>query len=183
MTEDISLNCPIANRPEKAWIVVTTKPRQERIAVGHLEGRGVEPYCPLFLEPQRHRWAPRGPIPLFPGYIFVACDPVDDLNGIRFCPGVLRPLVFDREPATVEQALIDAFRRWEGERGYIVSEDVHKKMSKGARVRVMGGPLQGFEGVFQGYVKGGRRVRILLDFLRSRRRVEVDISALALVPN
>ena len=183
MTEENPLNFTFANRSERAWIVVTTKPRQERIAVGHLERRGVEPYCPLLLEPQRHRWAPRGPIPLFPGYIFVACNQVDDLNGIRFCPGVLRPLVFDREPATVDQALIDAFRRWEGERGYIVSEDVHKKMSKGARVRVMGGPLEGFEGLFQGYLKGGRRGRVLLDFLRSKRRVEVDISTLVLVPS
>ena len=183
MTEAITVNCTFANRSERAWIVVTTKPRQERAAVGHLQGRGFDSYCPMYLEPQRYRWAPRGPMPFFPGYIFVACDPVDELNGVRFCPGVLRPLVFGREPATVDQVLIDELRRWEGERGYIVSEDVHKKMTKGARVRVMGGPLQGFEGVFQGYLKGGRRVRILLDLLRSRRRVEVDVSALVLIPN
>ncbi len=167
----------------RLWLVVRTKPRQERVAVHHLTQRGVDPYCPLFLQPPWHTRAPRGPMPLFPGYIFVSCDPSQELNAVRYCPGVLRPLSFDRRLATVEQVLIDELMRREGERGYIVPDDLRRKMKKGSRIRVMGGPLRGFEGVFQGYLKGGQRARILLDFLRSQRRVEIDVAALALVPS
>ncbi len=153
------------------------------MAIHHLAQRGVEPYCPLFLEPPWHRRAPRGPMPLFPGYIFVACDPVSELNAVRYCPGVLRPVSFDRQLATVDQELIDELRGREGDRGYIVPDDLRQEMGKGSRVRVMGGPLRGFEGVFEGYLKGGQRARILLDFLRGQRTVEIDVSALALVPS
>jgi len=163
--------------------VVQTKPRQERVAVHHLVQRGVEPYCPLFLQPPWHRRAPRGPVPLFPGYIFVGCDPREELNAVQYCPGVLRPLSFDRKLATVDDALIEELRRREEDRGFIVPEDFRRKMEKGSRVRVMGGPLRGFEGVFEGYLKGGQRARILLDFLRSQRRVELEVAALALVPS
>ncbi len=163
--------------------MVRTKPRQERVAVHHLAQRGVDPYCPLFLQPPWHTRAPRGPVPLFPGYIFVACNPATELNAVQYCPGVLRPLSFDRKVATVDQVLIDELQSREGERGYIVPEDFRRKMEKGSKVRVMGGPLRGFQGVFQGYLKGGQRARILVDFLRSQRRVEIDVSALALVPS
>lgn len=175
-------SCAPSLRSDRAWLVVRTKPRQERVAVHHLQGRGVEPYCPFLLQPPSYRKAPRGPVPLFPGYIFAACDPVEELNAVQYCPGVLRPLSFDGTPATVAQSLIDELRRRESERGYIVLEDICARIEKGARVRVTEGPLEGFEGIFQGYLRGGRRVRILLNFLRSRRRVEVDVTALAPVP-
>ena len=181
MTGDISPSSVLSNRPERDWLVLRTKPRQERIAVHHLGGRGVEPYCPLLLQPPSHRRAPRGPVPLFPGYIFVARGRQASLNSVRYCPGILGLLSFDRQPATVEQALIDELRQKEGERGYIVLEDMRSTIEKGARVRVTGGSLEGFEGVFQGYIKGGRRARILLDFLSGRRRVEIDVTALTLV--
>ena len=45
----------------------------------------------------------------------------------------------------------------------------------------MGGPLRGLEGVFSGYLKGGQRARVLLEFLRTRRRIEVDVTALAVI--
>jgi hypothetical protein len=46
---------PIAveDLPNK-WLVVRTKPRQERVAICHLSQREVEPYCPLYLEPPWH---------------------------------------------------------------------------------------------------------------------------------
>ena len=71
------------------WLVVRTKSRQERVALQHLAQRGVEPYCPLFLEPPWHPRAPKGPVPLFAGYLFVECRPRWHLNAVRYCPGVL----------------------------------------------------------------------------------------------
>ena len=162
-----------------AWLVVRTKPRQERVALRHLRERGVEPYCPLFLEPPWHPRAPKGPVPLFGGYIFVYCDPFDRLNAVSYCPGVLHPVRFDRQLATVDQAVIDALRAREGDRGYVVPTEMEVGIEKGSKVRVMAGPLKDMEGIFRGYLRGGQRARVLMEFLRRRSLVEVETELLA----
>ena len=58
----------------------------------HIAGRGMTPYCPMYLRPRWHLRAPRGPVPLFTGYVFVSCDPVVELIAVRYCPGVLQPV-------------------------------------------------------------------------------------------
>jgi len=162
------------------WIVVRTKPRQEKIAVGHLAQRGVTPYCPMFKQPPWHPRAPRGPVPLFAGYIFVNCDLDARLNAVRFCPGVLAPVAFDGRVAEVDRGLIDAIRYREGDRGYVLPDEQEQGIPVGAGVRVMEGPFEGISGVFRGYLRGGERAKILMDFLRSTHEVEVDTRVLAM---
>jgi transcriptional antiterminator RfaH len=166
---------------EPRWLVVRTKPRQERVAVRHLAEREVEPYCPLFLEPPWHPRAPKGPIPLFTGYVFVRCNPVARLNAVNYCPGVLQVVRFDRQLATVEPSVIEALRAREAERGYVVPPELEFGIEKGRKVRVMSGPLEGMEGVFQGYLRGRERARVLMEFLRRRSVVELDTELLAAV--
>lgn len=163
------------------WLVVRTKPRQERVAVRHLEQRGVEPYCPMYLEPPWHPRAPKGPTPLFGGYIFVRCNPRTQLNAVSFCPGVLHPVRFDRELATVEDDVIAVIKQREAERGYVVPTELEKGIEMGRKIRVMAGPLKDMEGVFKGYLRGGQRARVLLEFLRRRSLVEVETELLAVV--
>jgi transcriptional antiterminator RfaH len=163
------------------WLVVRTKPRQERVAVHHLSQREVEPYCPLYLEPPWHPRAPKGPTPLFSGYIFVRCNPRLQLNAVRYCPGVTHLVQFDREPATIGQDVIDALRLREAERGYVVPTELELGIENGRKVRVMAGPLEGMEGIFRGYLRGGQRARVLMEFLRRRSLVEVETELLAVV--
>jgi len=164
-----------------AWLVVRTKPRQERVAVCHLRQREVEPYCPLFLEPPWHRRAPKGPTPLFGGYIFVHCNPRTRLNAVSYCPGVLTVVRFNREPAIVEQEIIDALRQREAEHGYVMPTEMELGIEEGRKVRVMAGPLKDMEGVFRGYLRGGQRARVFMEFLRRRSLVEVETELLAVV--
>jgi transcriptional antiterminator RfaH len=166
---------------QREWLVVRTKPRQERVAVHHLSQREVEPYCPLYLEPPWHPRAPKGPTPLFNGYIFVHCFPDLHLNAVNYCPGVLHIVRFDREPATVDQSIIDALRAREADRGYVVPTELELGIEDGRKVRVMSGPLEGMEGVFRGYLRGGQRARVLMEFLRRRSLVEVETELLAAV--
>jgi len=165
----------------REWLVVRTKPRQERVAVCHLSQREVEPYCPLYLEPPWHPRAPKGPTPLFSGYIFVRCNPRLQLNAVCFCPGVSHLVRFDREPATVDQTIIDALKARESDRGYVVPTELELGIENGRKVRVMAGPLKDMEGIFRGYLRGGQRARILLEFLRRRSLVEVETEMLAVV--
>jgi transcriptional antiterminator RfaH len=166
---------------EPVWMVVRTKPRQERVAVHHLVQRDVEPYCPLYLEPPWHPRAPKGPTPLFNGYIFVRCIPHAQLNAVAFCPGVLEPVRFDRRPATVDDRVIHSIRRRESKRGYVVPTELEHGIENGRKVRVMAGPLEGMEGVFRGYLRGRERARVLMDFLRQQSLVEVETDLLAVV--
>jgi hypothetical protein len=164
---------------EPEWLVVRTKPRQERVAVCHLSQREVEPYCPLYLEPPWHPRAPKGPVPLFGGYIFVRCNPHTQLNAVSFCPGILRPVRFDRELATVDQDVIDALKLRETDRGYVIPTEMEFGIEEGRTVRVMAGPLKDMEGIFRGYLRGGQRARVLMEFLRRRSLVEVETEMLA----
>ena len=163
------------------WLVVRTKPRQERVAVCHLSQREVEPYCPLFLEPPWHPRAPKGPTPLFTGYIFVRCNPIVQLNAVSYCPGVLNPVRFNREVATVEQEIIDSLKAREVDRGYVVPTELELGIEDGRKVRVMAGPLKDMEGVFRGYLRVRQRARVLMEFLRQKSLVEVDTELLAVV--
>ena len=163
------------------WLVVCTKPRQEKIATRHLVERQLEPYCPMFLRPPWHARAPHGPVPLFAGYIFVRCDPRFQLNAVRYCPGVLRPVSFEGIPATVSDDLVDSLRLREADRGFVLPDELALGIPKGAAVRVMAGPLEGITGVFKGYLRGKERAKVLMDFLRSRYEVEVDAAALGML--
>ncbi len=163
------------------WLVVQTKPRLERVAMQHLKLRSVEPYCPLFLEPPWHPKAPKGPMPLFTGYIFVRCTPALELNAIRYCPAVLRPIMFGDQLATVNQDIINALHRRESNRGYLLPIEVEEGIPVGKTVRLMDGPLRGLEGVLQGYLRGRERAKVLIEFLRSLQSVEVDSEYLAAV--
>ena len=163
------------------WLVIRTKPLQERTAVHHLAQREVSPYCPMFLQPPWHPRAPRGPVPLFPGYIFVQCDPERQLNAVRYCPAVIGPVAFGGNVAAVDDELIVALRQREGSRGYALPVEQEEGIPEGSQVRVMSGPFAGFEGVFRGFLRGRERARILVEFLRGRRRIEVDANVLAVL--
>ncbi len=136
------------------------------------------PYVPLYLEPRWHRRAPRGPVPLFPGYLFARCVPAEQLAAVRYCPGVAGPVTFGGRLATVGAGVIDALRELEGERGYVEPREIVRAPRAGERVRVLRGPLKGLEGVFEKPLRGGERAMILVEFLRSRRTIEVDMLSL-----
>ena len=97
-------------------------------------------------------------------------------HGGRYLEGLL-----DRELAFVDQDVIDALRQREAERGYVIPTEMEVGIEKGRKVRVMAGPLKDMEGVFRGYLRGGQRARVLMEFLRRRSVVEVETELLAVV--
>ena len=109
------------------------------------------------------------------------CNLPDQLNAVRFCPGVLAPVAFGGAVATVDQGLIDVLRARESSRGYALPSEQEEGIPNGAIVRLMSGPFEGIEGVFTGFLRGGQRATVLLAMLRGRHEVEVDYSSLALV--
>lgn len=139
-----------------------------------LEGRGVLAYCPRVLEPRTHRRAPVGPVPLFPSYIFAYCAVRDRFRTIHFCAGAAGVVRFGNHLAAVEDEFIEQLREREAGRGHLVFRDMRKAPREGSRVRVLSGPLSGYEGLVERYLPSRDRIRILLMLVGGTRRVEVD---------
>ncbi|HRS17155.1 MAG TPA: transcription termination/antitermination NusG family protein [Thermoanaerobaculaceae bacterium] len=156
------------------WLLVRSKPKQEGVVAAALAGRGIESYVPRVLEPRLHVRAPQGPVPLFPSYVFARCAPRERFAAAHYCPGGLGIVRFGELLAAVEDAQVEVLRSREGERGYLVFGDVRRRLEPGARARLVGGPLKGFEGIVERYLPARDRVRMLLTLIGGVRRVEVD---------
>ena len=91
-----ALNAPsIPALETKHWFVVYSKPRREASAQFHLERRGIEVFAPKMSLPaylERRTQL----VPLFPNYLFVRLDPVEDFYTVLWSPGVSRFITSQR---------------------------------------------------------------------------------------
>lgn len=146
------------------WYLVHTKPRQERVALEHLERQGYPCYLPLlWQEKPRAGTVAVVDEPLFPRYLFVELgDTLQDRSWspIRSTRGVSRLVTFGSQPARVPDALVVALQQQEASRqGKVV-----KLFEVGDRVRIAEGPFAGVEGIYQ-LEEGERRVMVLIELM------------------
>ena len=160
--------------PRVLWYLLRSKPKQERVLVETLAARGVEGYCPRVLEPRWHARAPRGPMPLFPLYVFARFQSAAGFATVNFCTGAAGVVRFGSELAAVDDGVIAGLREREGERGFVEFKVARERPREGSRVRVERGPLAGLEGVVKRYLPARDRVRLLLAVIGGVRNVEVD---------
>jgi transcription antitermination factor NusG len=142
------------------WLLVRTKPKQEAIAEQALRVRGLPVYCPRVVEPPAHARAPRGPVPLFPSYVFCRATPEDGLAAATYCPGVRRLVRFGERFAALRDADVDRLRACETDRGHLVVPT--PPFEPGITVRLAAGPLSGLEAVVDRPLPSGERIRLLL---------------------
>ena len=162
---------PVDPRPH--WFLVRTKAKQEGKALGMLDARGIVSYCPRMLEPRRRPWEPKGPVPLFPGYVFAFLGLGDQRAAAQYCPGATGFVRFGEAFAALEDEAIEAFRSREEGRGYILIEWPREELRPGSRVRVEGGVLSGMEGIVSRYIPGRERVKLLLTLTCGVRAADV----------
>jgi len=146
----------------RLWLLVRTKPKQERRVEDSLEARGIPAFCPRMLEPPLHRWEPKGPVPLFPGYVFAHLVLGESYTTAQYCGGSAGFVRLGASFAALETRDVEILRSHQGERGYIVVATRRKELQPGTRVTVLGGALEGIEGVVTRYLPGRQRVQILL---------------------
>ena len=165
----------VAKTDERAhWFLVRTKRLQERKAAQSLEGRGIPAYCPLLLEPRLSRFAPRGPVPMFPGYVFGCLALGQSFAAAHYAPGTTGLVRLGEGFAALEDELVRELKAREADRGYVVLDLLPRQVRVGMRVRVTRGALRGWEGIVSRYVPARQRVRILLGLTYGVRSVEVD---------
>lgn len=163
-----------AIQPRDVWLLLRTKPKQERNAVGALRERGLEAYCPRVLEPRLHKRAPVGPVPLFPSYVFAQCHVPTQFGLANYCTGVIEVVRFGEFLASVEDDFVALLQQREGERGFLAMAEMRRPLARGQRVRVLAGPFAGYEGLVEKYMPARDRVRLLLMLVSGGRSLELE---------
>jgi transcription antitermination factor NusG len=130
--------------PEPRWLVVYTKPRQEKKAADALARRGFEVYCPLKRE--KRKWSDRWKwveTPLFTSYLFLRILESERSSALQV-PVVVRFLFWLGKPAVVKEEEIQILRQWLNEVEPEALEVVG--LEPGSRARIESGALMGREG-------------------------------------
>jgi transcription elongation factor/antiterminator RfaH len=149
---------------DKHWYALRVKPHKEKPISQRLAEDDIENYLPLVqVEPVNRRNATQKPY--FPGYLFIHTDLEETgINKFRWLPGAIGLVEFGGIPAVVPtnlinrlQQLMDEIKQSGGLTKY--------EFSQGDRVRIINGPLEGYEAIFDLHMEGKDRVQVLLAFL------------------
>lgn len=160
----------------QSWYALFTKPRREHQVGEILSEKGLETYVPTIRVRQRRRIVEK---PFFPRYMFVRLNFQEvGLSDVQWTPGLTSIVSFGGGPTPVPEAIIE---RLKAELERLNREGTFSPFQPGDRVRIISGPMRDFEAVFDTHLSGSDRVRILVEFLRNVRRVEIDVDALVRV--
>ncbi len=163
---------------DRAWYVLRTQVKRERLAAENLRLiEGVEVFSPRLRYLKRTR---RGKIwwvePLFPGYLMAKFSLEEEGRLVGYSAGVSKVLQFGDHCPTVPEAFI---RKLQEE---IVGSDdgdseivVQRKLNLGDEVEIGDGPFKGMEGEVIEIKPATERVSLLLEFLGSKKPVEIDL--------
>jgi transcription antitermination factor NusG len=158
------------------WLVCHTKPRCEKKFAALMTAEGFEHYLPLIPSIRRYaRETKRFTKPLFPGYVF-GCVP-GEMKSRIYQQDLLARAIHVEDHAT--------FLRQLAEVKAIVASGlelaVRPLLAKGRRVKIIGGPLHGLEGLVDD-PENPRGIIVAVDVLRQGVLVRVPMGNLQPLP-
>ena len=160
------------------WYVVQSKPKKEADAASYLSTRALQlqVFHPL-MEDFRSRSGNIEKVirPLFPGYFFVAFDLERDYNLVRWSRGIKRILGFGGYPTPVSETVIEMIRQRADQDGIVRRT---ARLEPNDRIRIKSGPLKELSGIFERWLPGRDRVRILLNLIGYQPAIEIHYSML-----
>lgn len=153
----------------KQWYLIQCKPRQDMRALEHLERQGYQCLLPTH-EVERLQKGKLQQLtePLFPGYLFIHLDRVDDnWLPIRSTRGVNQIVSFGGRPTSVPEAIVSKLQS--------ASKGVEPALIAGDRITLNDPSLQQIEAIFLER-NGDERVLLLLTLLQREVVVSVPIA-------
>jgi len=158
------------------WYAVHCKAMREWHAAAALEQLlGLTVYVP---EVRRRFLGEFRYTPLFSGYLFVRANLEEvSLSLINKIPGVLRLVSFGETPVPLPSTVIEALRDRVNSLNMQGGLPTHD-FKPGDIARLKAGPLRGLEAVFVGPMKPSECAQVLINFLGSLRKTEVDVDYL-----
>lgn len=153
----------------KQWYLIQCKPRQDMRALEHLERQGYQCLLPTHdVERLQKGKLQQLTEPLFPGYLFIHLDRVDDnWMPIRSTRGVNQIVSFGGRPTPVPDVVLGKLATRQGV--------VAPVLSAGDRVVINEPGLQALEAIFL-EPDGEGRVLLLLHLLQRDLTVKVPLS-------
>ncbi len=164
---------------EPRWYPAYTCARHEKRVAQQLERRSVELFLPLY--ETVHRWKngrARVQLPLFPGYIFVRIALRDRLRVLEI-PSVVRLVGFNGLPTALPDDEMEAMRNGLTRQ---LRPEPHPYLRVGRRVRIIRGPLEGWEGILL-RKKGNFRIVLSIDLIMCSVAVDVDAADVGRIPS
>jgi transcription antitermination factor NusG len=152
---------------EFPWYAIRTRSNHERVASIVLQGKGYDPYLPLY-RAKKPKAEGQGERPLFPGYVFCRFD-VRKRLPIVTTTGVISILGVGREPVAIPDGEMEAVRAVL--RSGLAAEPC-AYLREGQRVRITHGSLEGVEGIL---VKIKSQVRMVISVTMLQRSISVEI--------
>jgi transcriptional antiterminator RfaH len=159
------------------WFVVNTKPKNEERAFHNLISARYDVLNPKI---RLRKYKETGFIeqvePLFPSYIFVKFDPVEDYYMVKYARGVKKIVSFAGKIVPLQDELIEFIKRRLTDGVATVEK---KKFRKGEKVFIKEGPFKGLAGIFERELEGEERVMILLEGINYYAQMVIDSDLLA----
>ncbi|VVO89705.1 Transcription antitermination protein RfaH [Pseudomonas fluorescens] len=156
------------------WYLIQCKPRQDSRAEENLTRQAFKCYRPTHYVERVQRGRRVAPAEsLFPGYLFIQLDQLNDnWHPIRSTRGVNQLVTFGKQPIAVADELIDQLKQRLNEKPL---ECV--KLEPGDRVRINSGSYNEVEAIFLSR-DGAERILILLQLLHREHTLSIPISAI-----
>ncbi|MDH5409228.1 MAG: transcription/translation regulatory transformer protein RfaH [Gammaproteobacteria bacterium] len=161
-----------SNLTDRAWYLIYSKPKAEKIAFENLQRQEFHVYLP-FVKVTKRRQRKYIDIvePMFPRYLFIQLNCTsDNWAPIRSTLGVSSIVRFGTYPMQVPASLIEQFKQNEDELGF--QHVIEKEIKPGDKVQIIDGVMAGFEGIFEGE-NSKERVTILLNIAGQHTRVSM----------
>ena len=165
-------------RNELAWYALRTRPRHEKKVHLELQGKSIECFLPLLGED--HHWSDRRQIvqvPLFPGYVFVRME--NKLEGrvlVLRTTGVIGFVGFRGTGVAIPEEQIQAIQS-------VVEAKItfgsYAFLNVGQKVRIVGGSLDGIQGIISGK-KDEKRLVISIDLIQ--KSIAIQVKGFRIVP-
>ena len=147
------------------WYLIRTKSGLERRVREQLDSQLPELFLPL-LKTKVRRWGMLvdSVVPFFPCYVFALFDIEQRYRLVRYTVGVREVACVGGEFLAVNDSVIENLKR-RCVHGPIELPDT--PIRNGESVQVLRGPFRGLGAVFEGYLAGTERVRILFSSLKN----------------
>jgi transcriptional antiterminator RfaH len=154
------------------WYLIQCRARQDKRALDNLQRQGFECYRPVY-ETERIRRGRKHltSAALFPGYLFIRLDRVNDnWLPIRSTRGVIQVVRFNDFPLPVADGIVEQIRR------RMEDKPIRERyLNSGERVVLtFDGSFSGIEAIFVSSV-GEERVMLLLTILQSEQALIVPV--------
>lgn len=155
---------------EPHWYAAYTRAQHEKRVAEQLAEREVEHFLPLYSSVRR--WKDRRvrlALPLFPGYVFIRFALQDRMRVLQL-PSVVQLVRFGGLPAELPEEEVEILR------SVLVDQlhaEPHPFLTVGRRVRIVSGPLAGFEGILR-RKKNNFRLIVSVELIQRAFAVNVD---------